>query len=177
MKVTVYIAASVDGFISTADGGVEWLEGFSAGDEDYGYHAFLDSVDAVVMGRVTYDQVRGFGDWPYAGKRSYVLSSRALDDDIPPDVERWAGSPTGLMRHLEGSDAEGVWMMGGGRCVASFLDIGAVDEIDLCVMPVLLGQGLPLFVPRSRVELSLELLEHHAYNSGVVRLRYAVANA
>ncbi len=72
-QIQIYIATSLDSFIATADGGVDWLEPFQA--EDLGYSAFVATIGTIVMGRTTYEQIRGFGSWPYAGKRTVILSS------------------------------------------------------------------------------------------------------
>lgn len=166
----LYIATSLDGFITDAGGGVEWLAPYEG--EDYGMEAFLVSADALVMGRATYEQVRGFGDWPYAGKRVWVLTSRPLDPDAPPGVKA-ADDAQALIAALRQRGGM-VWVVGGGQVVRTFLELGAIDEIEVFIMPVLLGAGTPLLPHGSARRLSL--LETEPYRSGVVRLLYAVAD-
>ncbi len=134
---------SADGFIATADGGVGWLAQFQA--HDYGFDAFFGAVGAVVMGRATYDQVVGFGGpWPYAGRPTVVLTSRPLVHP-PAEVEPWSGPVGPLAERLRGGSGGDVWVVGGAKAHRAFLDAGAVDRIDLFVMPILLGAGMPLF--------------------------------
>lgn len=165
----LYAATSLDGFLADADGGIGWLSAYDS--PEYGTEAFLVSVDALVMGRHTYDQVRGFeGDWPYPGKRVWVLTSRPLDDGAPPGVKAMADADA----LVEALRARGglVWIVGGGRTMRAFLDRDAVDEVELFVMPVLLGAGIPLLPPGAGRRLSL--LETEPYRTGAVRLLYAV---
>ena len=167
----IYVAVSVDGFIATADGGVGWLDVFHGGDSDYGYAEFGAGIATVVMGRATYDQVRGFGDWPYADKDAVVVSSRPAGD-LPDRTTVWTDGIPSLHRKLAGGAAGDVWVMGGGRTMRAFLDLGAVDRIDLFVIPVILGGGIPLFGASSRHH-RLPPPEVAAYPDGVVRLSYA----
>ena len=168
----IYVAVSVDGFIATTDGGVDWLDAFHGGDSDYGYAEFVAGIATVVMGRATYDQVRGFGDWPYADKDAVVVSSRPADD-LPDRTTVWADGIPSLHRKLADGAAGDVWVMGGGRTMRAFLDLGAVDRIDLFVMPAILGGGIPLFGASSRHH-RLPAPEVEAYPDGIVRLSYAI---
>ena len=165
-----YIAASLDGFIATADGSVSWLEAFQ--ETDYGYGEFFAGISTLVMGRATYDQVLAFGPWPYAGKRCLVLSRRGIANP-PPGVEAWRGDAASLAAHLAALEGR-VWVVGGGRLIAGLLAEGAITELDIFTMPVLLGRGIPLFAGGHPPALSLTLLETRAWPNGVVRLRYAL---
>ena len=163
----VYIAQSVDGCIATVDGAVEWLDPFPV--EDFGFDAFMETVGTIIMGRVSYEQARGFGRWPYAGKRTVVLSSRPLDDP-PSGVERWRGSASALADELAVDTGGDVWVLGGARTIAGFLDLGRIDRLEIFVIPVLLGGGIPLFVasePRALRLVGAEPLGH-----GTVKLEY-----
>jgi dihydrofolate reductase len=164
----LYAATSLDGFIADAEGGIAWLTDYDG--EDYGTEAFMVSVDALVMGRTTYDQVRGFGDWPYPNKRVWVLTSRPLDDGAPPGV-KVMNDPAALVETLRTRGGL-VWIVGGGQTVRAFLDLGAVDEIEVFVMPILLGAGVPLLPPGASRKLAL--LETETYRTGAVRLLYGV---
>jgi dihydrofolate reductase len=159
----------VDGFIATEGGGVAWLDAFQ--DADYGFDAFLEGVTTLAMGRATYDRVRAFGEWPYGARRCHVLTSRPLEAAPPPGVEAWGVEDLPeLAARLAASDPP-AWVVGGGRLIGTLLAAGAIRELDLFVMPVLLGAGVPLFAgahPASR----LELAETRTWPNGVVRLRY-----
>ena len=162
-SVHLYIAVSLDGFIATEDGGVVWLDAFQSPNNDYGYEAFLASMDTLVMGRVTYEQVRGFGAWPYAGKRCIVLSQGQPESALPEGVVFHSTLPT----NLTGT----VWLVGGRQTIHSYLAAGLIDRIELFVMPVLLGTGIPLFTGGTSPS-NAPLTEHTVYPNGVVRLLY-----
>lgn len=165
----VYIAQSLDGFIATIDGGVEWLAPFPAG--LFGFESFIERIGTIVMGRTTYEQVRTFGDWPYAATRTIVLTSHALDD--PPElVEAWQGGVAGLTAELEASEERDVWVLGGARTITTFLEADRIDQIELFVIPVLLGAGVPLLDLMEPRPLRLDAAEPLDY--GVVRLEYRV---
>ena len=147
---------------------MNWLDPFQAG--DFGYDAFFETIGTVILGRVTYEQVRGLGNWPYAGKRGMVLSSTPLAD-LPEGVEQWWAPVEDLVSDLQRKNPGDIWMVGGARTIGAFLDLGAVDEMALFVMPLLLGDGIPLF-GHLRSEMSLRLRGTQRYASGVVKLVY-----
>lgn len=164
----LYIAVSLDGFIATPDGRVAWLEPFQA--DDFGYDAFFATIGTVVLGRTTYEQVRGFGDWPYAGKRGVVLSSQPIAD-LPDGVEQGYPPFDDVIDALKAQSAGDIWIVGGAKTIGAFFDLDAIDGIDLFVMPVLLGSGVPLF-GSSRRAIPLRLKDTKTYPSGVVKLVY-----
>lgn len=168
--ITVYIATSLDGFIATPDGGVDWLSPYRG---DYGYDHFVASVHTLVLGRATYDQVRGYGNWPYGGKRVVVLTSRPLDEGAPAGVEAWSDGVEALGATLRALPSD-VWIVGGAQVMRGLLDLGFIDRLDLFVMPELLGDGIALF-ERSPVRAKARLETAEPYPDGVVRLTYAVA--
>lgn len=168
-----YIATSLDGFIAAEDGSVAWLEAFQA--TDYGYGEFFAGIGTLVMGRATYDQVLHSGAWPYAGKRCLVLSRRGIAH-APEGVEAWKGDLAGLAAYLAALP-ERVWVVGGGKLIAGLLAEGALTELDLFVMPALLGRGIPLFAGGHPPARTLTLLETQSWPNGVVRLRYGIAEA
>lgn len=169
MRFRVYMAMSLDGFIADADGDVAWLDPYF--DEDYGYASFIAGIGCAVMGRVTYEQVRGFGEWPYEGFDVHVLAG-SPPLDLPPSVHAWSGTPAELARELEAHGPEGdCWVVGGGRTIRAFDRIGRIDELQLFVMPVLLGDGVPLF-PTPYPASALTLISVTRWENGVVGLRY-----
>ncbi len=168
-QLRIYIAMSLDGFIATADGGVDWLETFRPA--DYGYGAFIAEIGAIVMGRTTYEQIRTFGEWPYPGKATIVVSSQQIES-LPDSTRVSTFDAEGLAGELRGVDGD-VWILGGSRTIRGFLDAGAINRIELFVMPVLLGDGLPLF-ERSVLHAPLQLNDMRKYSNGVVRLTYSL---
>jgi len=173
MRVVLYIATSLDGFIADRDGGVDWLEQHAAAaDGDYGYAEFYRSIGALVMWRTTYDQVRGFGDWPYPGKPTVVFTHVRPDADRP-DVSFTADDPAAVVASLREHTDGDLWLVGGGRLIASFREQGLIDKIILTVIPVLLGEGVPLFVG-AQPEKALRLSDVQRFESGIAQLHYRV---
>ena len=175
MKASVYIATSLDGFIAREDGSLDWLPGSEGGgDEDYGYQAFMDSVDVLVMGRNSYEMVLSFGEWPYGDKRVVVLSRTLteLADHLPQTVELSAASPAVLVAELESSGAKHLYI-DGGKVIQSFLKAGLIQELIITKIPVLIGPGLPLFGPLDQ-DMALRHIETKSFESGLVQSRYEV---
>lgn len=176
LQVTVFIATSLDGYIARANGDLDWLPGSPDAGEDYGYGALMASVDGLVMGRKTYEKVRTFGEWPYGEKPVIVLSRRpeALAGVLPPRVEVWSGEPAEVATRL----VERGWhhaYVDGGATIQGFLAAGLVDRLIVSRIPVLLGEGIPLFgrVPR---DIRLEHCGTRAYASGLVQSEYRVGS-
>ncbi len=169
MTVTLFIATSLDGKIAGPDDDVSWL--FT--DADYGYSAFYSEVDALVMGRGTYKVVNTFGEWPYKGRRTYVVSRTEEVAVTTPDTVAFCGTLADLVEKLDEEERKTVWLVGGGELVTSFLQQGLIDELVVSLHPVLLGRGVPLF-PTSFPRAILDLKSVNSYDSGLVQLRYAV---
>ncbi|TAN68423.1 MAG: dihydrofolate reductase [Magnetospirillum sp.] len=165
-----YIAASLDGYISSPDGSIAWLKPFDS--QDYGFNDFMEHIGTVVMGRTTYDHLHAMGHWPRNTKRCIVVTSRGMET-APDNVESWVGDIGHLVEGLRACADGDVWVAGGAKAIRAFLDLGAVDHLDLFVMPVLLGEGKPLFIRSDRVT-RLSLLGSRTYSNGVVRLSYVV---
>ena len=170
-KIIFYSATSADGYIARPDGGVEWLDRPRPKD-NYGMAACYKSIDTVLMGRKTYDVARKFGHESYPGKKNYVFSRRRRRTDAP-NVE-FVREPVGdFAERLLASKGKNVWLVGGGELAAAFLDAGHLDELIVHVVPVLIGEGIPLLQPRHRSR-PLKLLSTRAYSDGGVRLHYSV---
>ena len=176
-KCSVFIATSLDGFISRTDGSIDWLNEANnvvPEGEDCGYAQFMSTVDALVMGRNTFEQVLSFGEWPYGQTRVVVLSRqlKALPGDIPDTVSLSADDPEKLIWRLS---AEGVshLYVDGGRTIQGFLSTGLIDEITITVIPILLGEGKPLFGTLSN-DIELELVENKTFDFGFVQSKYRV---
>jgi dihydrofolate reductase len=171
MDVVYSVAASLDGFIASTDGGVDWLPPFEPGGGDFGLGAFLASVDAIVMGRESYEVARRLGPWTYTQPATVMTRTPLVD--APGGVESSDAGPAEVVAGLAAQGRRRVWLFGGGRLAASFLDAGLVTHVDVAVVPVVLGEGVPL-VGRlgSLARLGLEKAETHS--AGVVGLRYRV---
>jgi len=172
-EIIYYVAASVDGFIATPDGGVEWLAEFEQSAEDYGYGEFLGSVDSLLMGSRTYEQVLGFGRWPYAGKPTWVFTHRELH--AAEGVTLTAEAPRAVARALDEAGHVRAWLVGGAALAAAFRADGLITGYIVSVMPVLLGKGIPLLGATGERE-HLRLLGSTRYESGVVQARYAAGH-
>lgn len=172
----VFIAASLDGFIARSNGDISWLDASAPliEGEDYNFAEFYSSVDALAMGRKTYETALGFAKWPYAGKRVVVLSHTApvIPSNLPGSVEWMSGSPTEVVQRLGASGARRVYV-DGGQTIQGFLQAGLINEITLTTIPILLGGGIPLFGSFKR-ELALQLLNSKTYPNGFVQTKYKV---
>lgn len=176
-KIIVYIATSADGYIARPDGDVGWLERPGAVG-DYGMAEFYASIDTILWGRKTYEQGLEFQEEGISAAefdpnvKNYVFSHDP-PDSAPPAVEFVSEPVAAFAERLQASEGKDIWLMGGGELIASFLDAGEIDEFVIHVIPVFIGEGIPLIAPRHR-DVPLELLSSGAYADGVVRLHYAV---
>ena len=170
MHITYYVAASVDGLIGPLDGSLDWLSPFEGGAEDYGYRKFFESVDAVLLGRKTYEQSLGFGKWPYEGKRCWVFSRQKLQA-LPPLVAVTTDRPREVVREMERAGLRRAWLVGGGALAGAFHTEGLISEYIISVIPVMLGKGIQLFGGNGAHE-RLMLVESQRYATGIVQLRY-----
>jgi dihydrofolate reductase len=165
-QIVLYIATSLDGFIAGKSGEIDWL--FT--DQDYGYAGFLDTIDVVIMGRKTYEQVLTFGEYPYKGIEGYVFSrSRAGAKDenvtfVSAHLPRFVGS----LRAKPGKD---IWLAGGAEVVHAFMQHNLIDEYVLSIHPIILGSGIPLFKPPA-LTTKLVFLKSRTFGSGLVQLTY-----
>ena len=149
VKCEVFIACSLDGFIARPDGDVAWLDhpGYALEGEDFGYYAFMDVVDVLVMGRNTYDVVRGFDvAWPYGEKAVRVLTNRAIDipAELSGSVASMSGSPEEIVQHLAEEGFTRAYI-DGGAVIQDFLRAGLIERMIITTIPVLLGSGIRLF--------------------------------
>ncbi len=174
-KIIVYIATSADGYIARPDGSVEWLERpRPAG--NYGMSAFMRSIDAIIWGRKTYDLAmkwsrgKGLGVGPKI--KNYVFSHR------PPKVQSRCAefvkeSISSFGQRIRAEAGKNIWMMGGAGIIASFLDEGQIDEFSIHVIPIFIGEGIPLIQPRHRL-VPLKLISVRRFPDGGVHLGYRV---
>jgi dihydrofolate reductase len=167
-RCSVFIAASLDGFIARRDGSIDWLRAVEEAGEDHGFDAFFAAVDAVLLGRATWDVARGFDRWPYAGKRVAVLSRGAPSGTHGETFH--AASPAAALDLLGDEGIRHVYA-DGGSVVSQLLAADRVDALTVSIVPVLLGDGIRLF-QGSLPERVLALDSARPYRSGLVQLRY-----
>ncbi len=171
-KVSLYIAASLDGSIARRDGSVDWLPT----DQDYGYADFIGRTDTVILGRKTYEAARQLmpGN-PFPGKRTVVFS-RTHTARRDKYAEFVGGDIVKFIRELREQPGQTIWLAGGANIVRTCLTTGVVDEIILSLPPLLLGDGVPLFLRRA-VSTPLTLRNCHSFPGGLVQLAYDVQAA
>ncbi len=170
MKLSVFVGTSLDGLIARKNGAFDFLP--ADGGEPHGYDEFMASVDTIVMGRNTYEVVCGLASWPYDGKRVVVLSHRPLAAHAAPDVELMSGEPAEIASQLAGRGARHVYV-DGGVTVQEFLRAGLVDHLTITRVPVLIGDGIPLF-GSLKADIKLRHLGTRQYPSGLVTSEYEV---
>ncbi|NQV54171.1 MAG: dihydrofolate reductase [Flavobacteriales bacterium] len=171
-NVILYIAASLDGYIAAPDDDLSFLEAMALEGEDYGYQAFVESIDTVILGRRTFMWVKNqTGAFPHLDKDTYVISRKIGGSE--DGVTYWPGSIRELVDELQSKPGGNIYCDGGAAVVNEMLRTGCIDEIILSVVPVLLGAGIRLFhegIPTA----NLALLSSQSFTSGLVQLRYRV---
>jgi dihydrofolate reductase len=177
-KIIVYIATSADGYIARPDGDVEWLNRRPR-TLDYGMREFYRTIDTILWGRRTYDWLlnynkkKGRTKGLFDSKLANYVFSRRPPKRVVPGVEFVTEPVKAFAQRLRATPGKHIWMMGGGGLIASFLDASEIDEFDIHVIPVFIGEGIPLVAPRHR-DVPLRLRSAKKYPDGVVRLRYEV---
>lgn len=170
-RIVGYIATSLDGFIATADENLDWLTNqpdLNLGEHDY--KDFIKTIRTVVMGRTTYDWIARYpGPWEYDGKRVIVVTSRPIDNPKGP-LETRSDVPA-LIAELRGLNDGNVWMLGGGKLQMTFMEQGALDEIEIYVMSEIIGDGIPLF-PATGLRRTPKLISAKSLGPECARLHY-----
>ncbi len=174
--VIVHIATSADGYIARPNGDLEWLTSRPAPEGFYGMSAFMKSIDTKVLGRKTYEVSLRLGAKFDSKGRTVVFSRHPPPADIPSGVEFANGPIAPFIRRLREHPGKDIWLMGGGDLIASFLDEEAVDRFVISVVPVFIGDGIPLIARRHR-HVPLELESSERFADGVVQLHYRIPHA
>lgn len=164
-RIVVYLATSIDGAIARGDGRIDWLD--DAG--DFGFADFLEGIDSIVLGRATYDEVLDFGEWPYGERETWVISRKREGKDEHARFTSDLGATLEELRQRPGSGR--VWIGGGGAVVGEALRLDLVDDLELFVHPIVLGDGIPL-VPFGVPDRALQLVAAETLPRGLVRLAY-----
>jgi len=174
-KIIVHIATSADGFIARSDGSYDWLDRPSP-KGNYGMDAFFRSIDTILWGRKTYDQaMEKFGNLsgPFGMEAKHFVLTHRIPEPRPEGVGFIEEPIQKFAKRLRARRGKDIWIMGGGGIIAAFLDAGEIDEFRISVIPVFIGEGIPLIAPARRTA-ELKLLGTKRFSDGVVQLRYAV---
>lgn len=172
MRATAFVGTSLDGFIARPNDALDFLD--AGGGVDHGFTEFLASVDAVVMGRRTFEVVLTFGTWPYGPKPVVVLSSRPLTIPAFPGavIEHMSGTPAEIVSRLAARGMEHIYV-DGGATIQRFLEAGLIQRLVITRVPVLIGSGIPLFGPLSR-DIAVRHVATRTFPSGLVQSEYLV---
>jgi dihydrofolate reductase len=172
MTASVFVGASVDGFIARPNGDLDWLP--TGGGEPHGYDEFIAGVDTILIGRKTFETVLTFGAWPYGDKRVVVLSHHPVDLSGVHGgiVEQMSGPPAAILSKLAAGGARHVYV-DGGITIQGFLQAGLVDRLVITRVPVLIGEGVPLFGSLPH-DVRLRHVATRSYASGLVQSEYEV---
>ncbi len=166
------MAISLDGFIASPDGTVHWLEPYDP--YEVGFGEFLEKVGTIVMGRKSYEQMLGFGPWPYGGKRTIVMTRRGLTPSTA-DTETSNAPVQALADQLRREAGSDVWVFGGAEIARAFLAARALDTLELAIIPLILGAGIPLFGPGTEFARVRPYLVW-PYTNGIVQVHYDVSS-
>lgn len=170
-EVIYSVAASLDGYIATEDGGVDWLSDFHRAGDDHGAGDLEASVDALLLGSRTYEFALKLGHWPSPQKPSWVFTRRKLAV-LDPSITLTSETPVEVVRTLATRGCRRAWLMGGGKLAASFHSEQLISRYVISVFPVLLGRGIPLFAPHASSLDVLRFVAAKPYTSGIVQLTY-----
>ncbi|NEO86703.1 MAG: dihydrofolate reductase [Spirulina sp. SIO3F2] len=177
MKASVFIAMSLDGFIARPNGELDWLDAANAKvskDEDFGYHAFIKTVDVLVMGRKTYEYVLTCDEWPYKDVPVIVLSRQPITfpANLPKTITCSSEEPPDLCNRLSQEGIQHIYV-DGGITIQRFLAHGLINNLTITLIPTILGEGTPLFgsVPQ---DILLQCLSSYTFKSGFTQIKYTV---
>lgn len=174
-ETVLYIATSLDGFIARPNGSLDWLTSFPQPENgDYGYNDLLNSIGTIIMGRKTYDEILAFGiDWPYTGYNTYVVTKNKSYKTKTPGTFTLNENLTTFVKNIKLKSEKDIWLVGGGELITAFINERLLDKMIISKVPVLLGDGIPLFAGKPE-ETKLKLINAQAFNTGLVNLTYEV---
>ena len=172
-EIKLYIATSIDGYIARKDNSIDWLESLDNPNQiDHGYGAFYETIDTVVMGRKTYEEVLGFGvDWPYPNCQTFVITTNKDFKTTTPHTAVLNSLDETTIGSLKQQSSKDIWLVGGGQIISAFLNLNAIDDMLITLIPIVLGEGLPLF-PNSPNEKQFTLDSVEGFETGAVNLVY-----
>jgi dihydrofolate reductase len=169
-KVILSLAMSLDGYIAKPNGDVEWLKSIPNPEKiDYGFSDFYKTIDTTIMGNNTYKEILGFGiPFPFPDKKNYILTKTPQ-----PDTEfvTFLSDAVQVVEKLKKENGKNIWLVGGGQVNTIFLNHNLVDELLIRIVPIVLGEGLPLF-DRKVEETIFELLKTETFSTGIIQMTY-----
>ncbi len=172
-KIKLYIATTLDGYIARQNGSLDWLDELEVPEGvDFGYSAFYETIDCILMGRSTYEEVLGFDvDWPYDGCKTIIYSSHTDFKTPTPDTSLATDVTPEEIERLKSVSEKNIWLVGGGKLIREFLEHDAVDEMIITIIPRMIGNGIRLF-PESEIDQKFKLTDSKTFPTGVVNLHY-----
>jgi dihydrofolate reductase len=172
-KLSAFVGVSLDGFIARKNGDTDFLiDRHDRKDEDYGYRKFMNKIDVVFVGRKTYEMALTFKEWPYKGKRVFVLSDGTpeIPESLGSDVMVMHGNPKDLVELFSVGSYTRIYV-DGGNTIQRFIAVGKLNEITITTVPVLIGEGIPLFGSLAK-DIRLSQITTHVFDNGYVQTRY-----
>ena len=175
MKVSYYVASSLDGYIAKEDGDISWLEDLDISLEDAGYNEFYSTVDALVMGRKTYEMIVSFDQWPYGDKPVWVCSSGKITP-IDGGNLQVGNTPEHAVQAANEMNIKHLWLVGGGSLASAFLEKRLLTNISISLMPIILGGGIKLF---GKLPSPIKIKKEHQtpHESGFIQIEYTINHA
>ncbi|GAA4798008.1 dihydrofolate reductase family protein [Olivibacter ginsenosidimutans] len=169
-KIILSLAVSLDGYIAKPNGDVEWLKKVPNPDNlDYGFSEFYKTIDTTIMGNNTYKEILGFNiPFPFQDKENFILS-RVNNPDTA--FVHFTSDIFNLVRHLKSKNGKNIWLIGGGQINTEFLNKGLIDELLIRIVPIVIGEGLPLFANKPS-EVIFEQIKTETFSTGIVQLTY-----
>jgi len=175
MKVTYYVASSVDGYIARNNGDVSWLDGLDIPMDKTGYDEFYSAVDALVMGRKTYEVIADFGAWPYGDKPTWICSNNNIKVFKGVNIQK-GNSPETVISEAQKLKISHLWLVGGGNLASSFINKSFLTNIIISQMPIILGGGIPVFgkFPASKI---INFVDSKKVINRFSQIEYSIKNA
>ncbi len=172
-KIRLFIAQSLDGKIARNDNSIDWLDKVPNPEEsDFGYNDFIKDIGIILMGRKTYEEVLGFGvEWPYPDQECVIISRSDGYEAKTPKTSFHQGIDPNWVQDLRSSGKGDIWVVGGGELIATFLEMEEIDEMIISTIPVILGEGLPLF-PDHNKESWFDLIGIENLGNGIFNMEY-----
>ena len=176
-KIILFTACSIDGYIARPDGNLDWLTNFPNPDNlDHGYNDLLANTSCIIMGRKTYEEIVGFGiEWPYKGIPTYILTANSEFNCKTPDTLILSGNLVEKVHRIRSEQEKNIWLAGGGQVVKYFLQNGLIDRMIISVIPIILGEGIPLFPGKSK-ETKFKLIENQLFSTGIINLTFDIVD-
>ena len=174
MKITYYAASSLDGYIAKEDGDVSWLDDLGVSSDDTGYEEFFSTVDALVIGRNTYDWIQDYGSWPYGDKPTWICTTQSINIMEGCNLQN-GRTPTDTYQEAQEQGIKHLWLVGGGKLASSFLTENLLTHLSISQMPIILGGGIKLF-GELRNPIKLQPTGVQSRESGYSQLEYVISS-